>query len=280
MHLKRMASTLVCCIALSSAASLAQSPCSRGVEVTNTDAATFGWVRIADDPSLEPQELTLEAWIIPTGTGYGRTTTSGGAMVIGKPWEGAAGTFLVSYGIQWEPLTEKIVAVISHAMTGQGTPLLSNGTAPLNSATHVAITFDGATLRIFLNGMLDNEVAAADSNVDYGDQDVLIGAANYAGSYHRRFQGIVDEVRLWDHARDQATIAANMSATSHRPEPGLLAAYSFNGLDAMDVSGNDNHGTPEGTASFVQMTDLPNLVHCDGLETGDTTRWSFDTTQP
>ena len=46
-----------------------------GVELTNTSDATAGWVRIADDDTLEPQILTIEAWITPKGPGFG-----GGAL--------------------------------------------------------------------------------------------------------------------------------------------------------------------------------------------------------
>lgn len=104
---------------------------------------------------------------------------------------------------------------------------------------------------------------------------MLIGAANYAGSYHRRFQGIVDEVRLWDHARDEATIFSFMTEKPKSNAPGLLAAYYFTLLDARDESGNGHDGTPEGTVGFPPITDSPYLVHCDGLETANTTGWAM-----
>ena len=44
-----------------------------GVELTNTDGATLGWVRVADDAGLEPQQFTIEAWVTPLGDGYGMT---------------------------------------------------------------------------------------------------------------------------------------------------------------------------------------------------------------
>lgn len=109
-----MASALVCCTVLFPAALWAQSYCSRGVEMTNIDAATLGWVRIADDPGLEPQTFTLEAWITPKGNGFGKTTDGWGALVIAKPWEGSAGSFLVSYGLHWDPLNEKVGVIIRH----------------------------------------------------------------------------------------------------------------------------------------------------------------------
>ncbi len=65
------------------------------------------------------------------------------------------------------------------------------------------MTFDGTWLRVFINGEEDESsaVQASSSVVDYGDQDVLIGASNFIHPWLYRFDGIIDEVRIWDHAR-------------------------------------------------------------------------------
>lgn len=65
----------------------------------------------------------------------------------------------MSYGLYWSPVTEKIRPTIAHNIPNRGIYLESVGTAPLNSATHVAMTFDGTTLRLYLNGQLDIEEA-------------------------------------------------------------------------------------------------------------------------
>lgn len=70
----------------------------QNLQLTNTSSGTAGWVRIADDDSLEPQTLTIEAWITPRGPGY-QTGSNVGGMVVSKPIEGASGPFIQSYGL-------------------------------------------------------------------------------------------------------------------------------------------------------------------------------------
>ncbi len=52
------------------------------------------------------------------------------------------------------------------------------------------------------------------------------------GGWVYRFDGIIDEVRIWDHARDEGEIAGQMNCALSGDEPGLLAYYSFNMGDA------------------------------------------------
>ena len=54
------------------------------LRLENEDQVVNGYVRIADSPSLEPTEFTLEGWVTPLGGGYGSTADTVGAVVIGK----------------------------------------------------------------------------------------------------------------------------------------------------------------------------------------------------
>ena len=89
----------------------------------------------------------------------------------------------------------------------------------------------------------------------------------------RRFDGVIDEVRIWDHARDAATISEHMNCALTGFEPGLLAYYSFNSGDAWDDTGQAHHGVIEGTADFADFAQ-DCMVLFDDFETGDTTGWS------
>lgn len=243
-----------------------------GLELTNTDATTDGWVRIADDDTLEPQTLTLEAWIKPKGSGFG-----GEPMILGKPWEGAAGNWLVSYGIFWVPTDGTLWGVIVHSIGASGLLLVSTGVAPLDEWTHVALTFDGSWLRFYVNGEFDSELAAASPTIDYGTQDVLIGAANFGANFPRRFQGVVDEVRIWDHARSAETIRRQKDCILGGDETGLRAYYSFDSSDATDGSPNGNDGFAEGAVAFVSGP--TRCFFSDGFESGDLSAWSSTATR-
>ena len=245
------------------------------IELTNTSAETFGYVRIADSDALEPQTLTLEAWITPTGPGFGNTDDTVGATIIAKTIEGAAGTAITSYFLAWSPINGRVVGQISHTFPNQGTFIFSSSSVLVGTTAHVAMTFDGQALRLFINCKLDAEVPTRFANIDYGAHDVLIGAVNSCCGYLRRFQGVINDVRIWDHARDRATIASMMSCPLQGDEPGLLAYYKFDAGDASDDSGNGHNGVLEGTVALVRADPLDCPPPCtwdlNGNETVDPT---------
>ena len=241
-----------------------------GIDLSNTDYVDYGYVRIADDDALEPQTFTIEAWIHPMGPGFGFDP-----VFIGKPTEGNAGNYIFSWMMIWKASTGQIWSWLTNTFASSGVNFVSDGAVPIGSSAHVAMTFDGTWLRLFINGVEDpaSPVDAGFSDVYYGDEDVLIGAGNFAGSIVRRFDGIIDEVRIWDHARDGAEIAAQMDCALTGAEPGLLAYYSFNSSDAWDDSGQGHHGVIEGTADFVEFAQ-DCMVLFDDFESGDLTWWS------
>lgn len=222
------------------------------------DASTSGYLRIADHPGLEPQQFTIECRITPRGPGSGNVLDAYGATIIAKPMEGAGGFTITSYLLMWSPVTNKLVANVAEALPGSAGYLFSVGTVPTNTTAHVAMTLDGATLRLYINGVLDSSMAFPWSAVAYGAQDVLIGAGNYCCGFLRRFDGEIDDVRIWDHARTAAQIAAGMNNEVTGPTPGLLAAWNFNCGDYRDASGNGRNATPIGSVSLV--TQDPALV--------------------
>lgn len=212
----------------------------RAIVLSNTNEATVGYVRVADDAGLEPQTFTLEAWLTPTGSGFGQTAT--GAVIAAKSDEGAVGDWLVSYGLEWRVSDLLLTGFVAHDIGVSGAVVVSESPVELFETVHVAVTFDGTFLRLFVNCEEEASVETPASNVDYGDEDLLIGAANFGAGFERRFQGEIDEVRLWDHARTAPSIAALQDCPLSGDEPGLLAYYSFNADDARDDGPHGHDG--------------------------------------
>lgn len=243
------------------------------LQLTNTSDVTAGWVRVSDDDSLEPQTFTIEAWITPRGNGFGNTGDGKGALIVTKPREGESGNFLQSFGLAWLPNVEKVRALVAHDIGSTGKTLNSNGTAQLGHTNHIAMSFDGSWLRIYINGRLDSETQTSSSVVDYGTEDILIGAGNFAGSFKRRFEGQIDDVRFWDHARTWDEIGGMKNCRLVGDETGLLAYYTFDAGDATDDSGNGHDGLGEGDVTYPSAeARCPDLE--DGFEFGDTSAWS------
>ncbi len=95
---------------------------------------------------------------------------------------------------------------------------------------HAAMVYDGSTLKFYRNGFLMAQVPATGTLFQNNWQ-------TWIGYYQpqalpENFIGYINEVRVWNVARSQSDIIANMNASLPNPttQPGLLAYYVFNDL--------------------------------------------------
>ncbi len=102
---------------------------------------------------------------------------------------------------------------------------------------HVAVTFDGTNYKLFING---NEV---NNNTDAAGYTPVNTPVNFIG---KDFNGKMDEVRMWNVARSESEIKADMSKELTGSESNLVAYYPMNiniNYELVDLSSNQNHGT-------------------------------------
>src|SRR5439155_7658459 len=78
---------------------------------------------------------------------------------------------------------------------------------PVNAWTHLAGTFDGTTVRLYVNGVEVASQAQATSLVNTAET-LQIGADKFAGE---NFAGRIDEVRIYNRALSPAEIQADMA---------------------------------------------------------------------
>ena len=136
--------------------------------------------------------MTLEAWVYPT------VAPTGWRAVIDKNVDGY---YLMASSDQgnrpamggaWPPGARIMVGP-----TGLG----------LNTWTHLAATFDGATMRLYVNGVeAVSQAQTAPLTATAGT--LQIGADSYAGE---NFAGRIDEVRIYNRALTAAEIQADMA---------------------------------------------------------------------
>lgn len=103
----------------------------------------------------------------------------------------------------------------------------------------IVSTWDGATLRHYLNGVQLTETAAFAEPIFAGTGALIIGANVPYNS--TAFKGIIDDLRLFNHALSPEEVSALAGYT-----PRLVGHWSFDeggGTNIVDSSGQTNHGT-------------------------------------
>jgi hypothetical protein len=154
------------------------------------------WVTIPDANVLDlTTGMTIEAWINPVAVGSGWRT------VVFKEQPASLIYALYAGDGTGRPATD----VFTNADRG----VSGSATTPLNAWTHLASTYDGTTLRLYVNG-----VQAATRAVT-GAIKVSTGVLRIGGNgtwNDEWFSGLIDEVRLYNRALTAAEIQTDMAA--------------------------------------------------------------------
>ncbi|MFH1197021.1 MAG: LamG-like jellyroll fold domain-containing protein [bacterium] len=181
-------------------------------------------------------EITLQAWIYPeqwrpffyagciinkeeswSGKHNGYTLRCG---------EGGKLDFAFADGTNWYEITT------------------AAGVLKLDAWQYVTATYDGDSLRLFVDS---KQVLSGPANATIGD---ATGVNLYIGSFQklndRSFNGKIDEVKIWNVARNRDQILDDMCTFKSDPaEPGLAGYWHFNegvGQITADTTANNNDG--------------------------------------
>ena len=194
---------------------------------------TNAWVTVADSNSLDlTAAMTLEVWVKPTAL-------SGWQSVVLK--ESPSGLAYSLYANDGVPRPAGYVHIGTADIEAFG-----NSQLALNTWTHLAATYDGSLVRMYVNGNLTGSTAAT-GNMAASTDPMRIGGNSSWGEY---FNGVIDEVRVYSRALPQSEIQANMntpvSAPDTTPPTVSMSAPADNatvsGAVTLSASASDNVG--------------------------------------
>ena len=118
---------------------------------------------------------------------------------------------------------------------------------------HVAVTYDGANVKFYTDGVLDGTNAAAGS-VAVGSNPIILGRRpNETGAYN----GFFNEVRLWNTPRTAAEIQTNYDKSVSGTSTGLIGYWQANegtGNVLVDASPTANNAAVDGPQNWVGNT--------------------------
>ena len=254
--------------------------------------ASGAYVSMGAAPSLATQNFTVETWFKKTGTGITNTTGTGGITIIpiiakGSP-EAEASVVDANYilGIQ---ATTNFLAADFEEGTGSASPGLNHplvGTTAItdNVWHHAAVTFQGGVYSLYLDGILQNSLNLGASVWPQGasTQHFAMGTMlNSTGAAVGKFQGVLDEVRVWNYGRTFSEIQTSANLQLTTTQSGLLGRWGLNDMVGTNVNasaGTSVNGTIIGAgSSWVTPGGSFNLVFTPNSPTSLTATTSSST---
>jgi hypothetical protein len=213
------------------------------------------YVNVPDNGTLNLTDaFTLEAWIRRT------MGSSDGEFLFDRRYTDNTSGYTLA--IQGSGVLAVVVGTGSgYAFTQGTTPL------PMNEWTHVAATWDGEYLRLYVNGQQEPGEVSFAGPVSYpATYTTRLGSSRLSST--GSFRGEIDEMRIWSVARtaEQLRDGASCSFLTDPPPTTLRAWWRFNG-SGQDDSTYGNNGTLVSPAFFRNTNGA--LPFCSGHD-GDT----------
>lgn len=195
---------------------------------------TNDFISVADDNTLDiATAITLEAWCYAV-------KNTGIQNVICKSSSSANNGYIF-------PRTDNGWANVVLYLYIGGWKTLSAAYPSLNAWHHLAATYDGATMKLYIDGVL----AASQAQTGSITTNTNVLALGNQTGFSEYFGGSADEIRIWNVARTQAEIQNDMNKElDPATQTGLVSYYYFNQgiasgtntgmITAVDQKGNNN----------------------------------------
>ncbi|MFB6344071.1 LamG domain-containing protein, partial [Saccharicrinis sp. FJH62] len=176
---------------------------------------------------------TVEMWV---NSGADQIANAG--LIFNRP-----GNFGFQYTSGWQSTSQSV-----RYMAAGGEQYGSNSLTPdVSQGTwhHLAVVMTETTRTVYFDGIAAEETATFTPN-DFSAGNTYIGWDS--GAADRAFNGLVDEVRVWNVAKTSEDITAGKFQLLKGDEDGLVAYYNFNDTAEMatDLTVNANNGTING----------------------------------
>ncbi len=205
-------------------------------------------VGILDSPELNPTNgMTIEAWINAAQW----NSNIWGGVIVGKQGTNPDKGYCFTAGQNGRV---EFTVSVNEGWKSVATPALL-GT---NAWYHVAGVYTGTQVMLYINGQLiGTEDAIGELTNGTG---VVMNLGDNPTWPGRFWNGRLDEIRIWEVARTEEEIQANMSVELTGNEDGLVAYYPMNegtGMVLGDASNNGNDG---------QLINMDETAWVDGFQ--------------
>lgn len=186
-------------------------------------------------------DLTIEVWV--------KQESSGPDRAVVTKHDGDANERSFYFGIY----NDAVRFLVSENGSGSSSQTSSTADTLLTVGAwqHIAVTYDSETGTAvhYLNGGQDGQSSAHKTAIANRDAPVAVGASFDNGTPIHFFDGLIDDVRIWNHVRTGSEIAQKRHYELSGTENGLAAYWRFNG-DLLDDTANQNDLTDVGAPGY------------------------------
>lgn len=212
-----------------------------------------GCALVLDAPSLNPSQITVEAWILLEGM-HPHPGAESEAPILSK--NNAAGYYLRLSGNERDVWVDFNVA--GKWAVGRG------GSIPFKTWTHIAATYDGREARIYVNGQRatqdPNRSSRYDGIMQGQGAPLVIGCRDPGEPYGVVFKGLFTGIRLWNRILSTEEIQEE-AAMRRLPDhtPGLIGSWAFHSVVGGVIPDLSPAGNNVSDGDRVQRVPIPEM---------------------
>ena len=160
--------------------------------------------------------------------------------------------------------------------------VVSTVKAGTNVWEHIAASFDGSTLYLYINGIQNNSATYTPFTIQSNTNNLRV-SRSFAGEY---LNGEIDEFRIWNVYQNASEIKSLYLETLKGNEQGLILYYNFDepsGIICLDKSSSGIDATIYGTTTRVSssapLDNVLSLVSSSGTVVANSTQNQIITLQ-
>ena len=187
-------------------------------------------VSVPFSQSLQNDNITISAWVKPDELSQNLYTVVG---------------FQEAFNLKLEKSNQDYkISVHIKTSNGDWSSGFSNTDVILGKWNHIAASYDGNSVQLYLNGVADGSFVKTGNLITSGG--LSIGSRDINSEY---FDGLIDDVQIWNKALSVSEIEDRMYHPIDQNDPlwsDLSAYYQMDwgdGITAYDYSANENDGS-------------------------------------
>jgi len=186
---------------------------------------------VPDNLAMNPVAITVESRVRLKRMGQ---STADHQFILSKGNDKTMGAY---YLYATTDIFQFAIGRSNYEQVNVATPSIST----INRWYHVAGTYDGSTIKIYVDGVLQG---SAPANISIGNTAPLTLGFHDMSSFLYYLTGDLCEIRIWNFARTASEIQADMNLSLTGTEAGLMGYWPMNEgagqvADDLTVNGND-----------------------------------------